>query len=364
MDAQKSPTEPFDKDTVRRLDSVTEDDIYRGFRTRALPDDVRKALKGEGLAAGSDWIRLSRVNPSRRRKMNEEIQRRYHRDLGNPDVLSDAQVLEHVKRRGEWTDAMKSRMEELHKQTTQQMAALWGEGMLPQDSTWSSDLVLLSDKFHAVVAASGKTEAEKLEVSEAFDRWQLWTPQRVKDGEYPADYNQTEQQGRLFDLAPGVESIDLINEIEELKDKQERRVTLIEDRSELAELQLRHARIFSDTAESRRDHTEEMAQLYFTCAWSDELGTPKGALTPTFELLWDYPEAAIRWLLYESFFFHNDIPDGAKEYLAAFGFLKVARANSENDPSVGSPAPLSSGLDGAPAEATPAVSGESLAPTT
>ena len=113
------------------------------------------------------------------------------------------------------------------------------------------------------------------------------------------------------------------------------------------------SRIFTDTVESRRDNTEEMARLYVTCERCDANRKPAGPLFPEFDGLWDLPDEAIQWLLIESYFFHNAVPDEARPYLETFGFLREGRKESgESAPSEPSPDPQTSSSDSAPADAT------------
>jgi hypothetical protein len=52
--------------------------------------------------------------------------------------------------------------------------------------------------------------------------------------------------------------------------------------------------------------------------------------------LWEFPDEVIQWLLIESYFFHNAIPDEARPYLEAYGFLQAGRErqNEQSAPSL------------------------------
>jgi hypothetical protein len=358
--AEKAEHE-LSKDEVRRLDAVTEHEVAQGHRVREVPDGVRAALKEEGIDPPA-FVRLNRVNPARRRFIMEEVQKRYHRDLRDAEVMSNAQVLKVVTERGEWSDVMQRRMDELQRSTTMAMAGLWGEGLTPDTGAYAAEMLEFCDRYRQRVAESALAEEEKAALVGEFDKWVAYGPDSASDPRYEG-YEPFTAQQRLFEALGTADAADLVNLVEETKDKQQRLIRLVEERVELMDLQLRHAKIFANTAESRRDHTEEMAQVYFTCERCDKAGLSKGRLTDAFDDLWNFPDRAIKWLLHESYFFHQNIPDGAREYLETFGFIAAEReerpANTANDQSAGSPAPQPSKLVGTPAEATPAASGAS-----
>jgi hypothetical protein len=296
------------------------------------------------------------VNPARRRFIAEEVQRRYHRDIRNPDILSNAQVLKEVQERGEWSPDMQKRLDTLQDKTTREMGALWSEGLTPETTTFASEILSLCERYKDLVEESSKTDEEKASLLAKFDKWVAYVP-GTTDPVF-AGYEPLTVHAELYEESPSTDAVDYVNAIEEAKDKQRRLIQLAEDRLELMTLQLKHVKIFADTAESRRDHTEEMAQLYYTCDRCSADGKSLGKLAKEFDELWNFPDDAIRWLLYESYFFAHDVPDEARSYLATYGFTEAARrSSSENDPTDGSPAPQNSKVDGTPSVATPADSG-------
>lgn len=355
----------MDKKVAERLDSIAEGEIQRSYRIRQLPADLQALLRDAGIDP-PQRIRLSKMNPARRRKINEVVQRRYHADLQDREILSDSQVLELVKVRGEWNETKKARMDELQQQTTRDMARLWHAGLTPDSMSFRGTLAEKVKAFQDSIEGSDGLDAEtKAQFARIFARWYRWR----KDLDYT---DEAVEQGRerysvdadwawMIDHAPTIGDGQVLSDIEELKDKQVDLDRLNEARFELAELQIKHARIFAGTVESRQSHAEEMAQLYYTCERLDATDVPLGPLTETFDALYEFPQAAITWLLYESMFFHNDIADEARDYLATFGFLKAERStesatgranatNGANTPSDASPVPQSSNSAGAPAD--------------
>lgn len=352
----------LDDATRARLDSIVESEVALGFRLRPVPEALQAQIRAAGLPA-PEYIRLSAINPARRRDINKLVQQRYHRDLKDDDVLSDAEIQALAEKRGEWSTAKKKRMDELQELTTREMGRLWAEGFSPDTATWANDIVQAAITFKAALdAAEDKTAEEKEAIGAVFDRWLAYLPERHE--EYTAKFAAI--QGRevysvdadfahLLEHAPDFENVERLNEMDELKDKQRRLIQLTTQRLELQELQLKHARIFAGSAESKQQHNEELAQLYYTCHICDAHGVPKGHLAPTFDALWEFPDEAIRWMLYESYFYHNEVPDEARDYLSNWGFMRAGGskpASGESAPSAESHAPPPSKTDTEPVAAT------------
>lgn len=344
---------------LARTDSVVEASVSRGFRIRDVPAHVRRAIEEFGLTAPPK-IRLSAINPKRRADINAMVNQRYYRDLKDKDIPSDAEVLKLVEERGEWSMDRKRRMEELQERTVREMALLWSGGFDPQKITYAQDLLSTALDLKQSVEATERTAEEKAEFHERLDRWVSYTKERADDAKYVEaaqkqgrpKYSPDADQQWLLDHAPTLEDIDRLNACEDLADKRDRVIRLNEERLELAQLQVKHARIFAGTAESRQQHTEEMAQLYFTCEACDEEGRVTGRLLPSFDELWNYPDDAIQWLLYESYYFHNEVPDEAREFMTTWGFLKADREETVPEAPVDSESPAASG-ESAHSDASP-----------
>lgn len=341
-----------------RIDSVIESEVSRGYRIRELPDAIRVAIQRELGREAPHYIRLSSINPRRRELIAEVVQEQYHDDLLNPRVRSDAQILEAAEKKGEWSLEKKRKMEELQDAVFGEMAKLYHEGFDPNDNPMQAKLAEHTLVFLGLVDGAGFAPELLASVKDVFERWLGFTPDQAPA--YTSLYAEKQQRERylpevdfsfLLDHLP-MAAIDELHAIEELKDRQERLVTLNERSLELAELQGKHARIFAGSAESRQLATEEMATLYFTSEVVDAEGTPKGKLAPAFDGLKDFPLVAIRWLTNESQFFHNHVPDIARKVYEQWGFHLAERKQAsvgENAPSAESLAPDSSSSDSAPA---------------
>lgn len=356
----------MDAKVAERLDSITETQIAKSFRVCQFPDELQALLRDNDIKI-TPRIRFSKINPRRRGLIAEVVQRRYHNDLKS-DILSDAQVFDLVKSRGEWSAEKKARMDELQLKTTREMGRLWANGLTPNTVAYSSQLAVKVREFlDGIEESDALTPEQKSEISKIFQRWYEYRKGKDYSEHAKAQgretYSVDADWGWLVDHMPKIELGQLLSDMDELKDKQVDIESLIADRVELQELQLKHARIFAGTVESRQANAEEMAQLYFTCEQLDAADVPQGHLTKTFEDLFALPEDVIRWLMFESMFFHNDIADEARDYLSTFGFLKAERTaesetgpasapSGESTPSDASPVPPNSSSDGASQDAT------------
>lgn len=349
----------MDTGTQQRLDHILEDEVKRGYRVKAVPASVNEQLEGEGGPAISR-VRLTRLNPARRRKIAEVVQRQYHRDLQNPEILSREQVMKLVRERGEWTEQLEIEMKELQEKTNAEMGELFLNGIAKDD--WTADLLKATSAFRAKLKALVAPEQED-SVERRLRRWIEYTSdqQKAYDEAYASEqgretYSVDVDYMQLKVAVPDFEAQGYLEQIEDLRDKLQRFIKLQRNRIRLAELQQKQTKIFADTVEQRRDNAEEMARLYFVTERLDEEGRPLGPLVPTFDDLWNWPEDVIQWFLVEVYFFLNGIPDEAREYLQTFGFLKadgedetIRSPNGESEPSDESPAPPNSKLDSSPA---------------
>lgn len=360
----------MEKDVERRLDSVLEHEIAKGFRIKELPIELVAQLQSYKITEFTRF-RLTRMNPARRRKLSEAVQRSYHRDLQTPEILSEAQIMKLVVERGEWDPEREERIKELQRSTNASMSGLYLEGFTNDTSEWASDILEQSDAWRAALDASELSPEDKVSTTERFNRWIEYAPEKQAD--YTAKYAASQTRDEyspdadamfVCDRVPTIEAVEAIGQLETLLDKAHRFVKLTEERQSLSDLQLRKARIFSDSVEARRENSEEMARLYYTCERVDAAGMPTGPLMPTFEALYDFPDDVIQFMLVESYFFHNGIPDEARPYLETFGFIRAEPGasdesstpmplpNSGSEPSVELPAPQNSSSDSLAAVAT------------
>lgn len=324
--------EYMDTKVEQRLDSIVEDEMQKGYRIKELPAEYVSALKDSG-GRTLEYVRFTRVNPARRRKINELVQRLYNKDLRDPDILSHAQLLELVQKRGEWTPEMEKELKDLERNTNRELGELYAQGMVNND--WGVQLLSLADNFREMLHKH-ITDPEKLRTEmDRFNRWVEFNVDRQEEyNEKHASaqgkkvYNVDIDHQRLMNaVSTSPEAVDLLYEVDSLRDRLHKFMELQKRRLRLAELQLRSLKIFSESAEQRRDTNEEMARLYFTTESVTKDGEPKGPIAKTFEDMWDFPEDVIQWLLLEAYFFQNGIPDVAREYLEGFGFTKAVRAS-------------------------------------
>jgi len=351
----------MEQKTQKRLDTVLEDELSRGYRIKELPEALSETLEREcGVAVTR--VRFTRLNPSKRRKISQVVQRQYHKDLQDPDILSHEQILKLVQDRGEWSPAMDKEMSDLQASTSREMGSLFMTGV--NQGSWTVDLLDAASAYREAVEAHITDRDKAADVLTRFDRWLEWSKDRTE--EYDTTFAAS--QGRdiysvdldfqeLTNAVPDLEAIEHLNTIDELRDRLQRYVKLQKERLRLAELQLKHSKIFSDSVEQRRDNAEEMARLYFTTDVIDADGKPMCPLVESFDKLWDFPEPVVQWLLVEAYFFLNGIPDEAREYLQTFGFLaadagETTSSTGESELSDESPAPPTSKLDSNPAVET------------
>lgn len=363
----------MEQQTQKRLDTVLEDELARGYRIKDVPQALAETLESEcGVAVTR--VRFTRLNPAKRRKISQVVQRQYHKDLQDPEILSHEQILKLVQERGEWSSALDKEMTDLQASTSREMGALFVNGV--DQSSWTVQLLDAASAYREAISAHITDADTAAAVLERFDRWLEWSKDR--SDEYDAKH--AAKQGRdvysldldyqeLVNAVPDLETIDHLNTIDDLRERLQRYVKLQKERLRLAELQLKHSKIFSDSVEQRRDNAEEMARLYFTTDVVDANGKPSGSLAAAFEDLWEFPEPVIQWLLVEAYFFLNGIPDEAREYLQTFGFLaadvgETTSSSGESEPSDESPAPPTSRLDSSPVEETDSASSASVLVTT
>lgn len=354
----------MDKEIQKRLDAVLEDEIRRSFRIRDVPVKVQAQLIANGLPK-IERVRFTRPNSRKRSKIQETAMRQYNRDLKDADVPSHEQIMQAASERGQWSPDKEKRMNELDDIVRRAQEQLYIDGLAEDD--WTTRLLENAKGFRAAVDASDADAEKKERAAAVFTRWLDFTPehQLLYDAQYAKDqerdvYSADVDQSALYDLAPTAEAAEMITVVADLRQKLVRYHRLGQDRMELTTLQMEYGRLFSGSAESRRNSTEELARVYYCTEVVDANDTPVGPLFPAFDTMWDLPDDVIQYLLVEHTFFLRGYPEEAKEYLEAFGFLDAELAASETTapsgesaPSVESPAPQSSRDDSPQSEGTP-----------
>lgn len=362
----------MDEATEKRLDAVVEDEVRKGYRVKAVPKTLQAQLAEEGITISR--VRFTRLNPARRRKIAEVVQRQYHKDLRNPDILSQDQLMKLVTERGEWSEQHALELKTLQESVNRRMGLLYlgnqTEGIIQE--LWQS-----ADAFRTMINTH-VPEDKRQDVTELFNRWVDFTPdaQERYNTEHAAKqgrdrYSPDADMQRLYLAVPQATARESLDALEALRDRIYDLIVLQRDRAKLLELQMKQAKIFSDSAEQRRDNAEEMARMFFTTECVDDDNKPVGPLVPEFDKLYDFPEDAVQWFLVESYFFQNGIPDEAREYLETVGFLQAERESTdkvspslESAASAESPVPPSFKDASVAAVSTPVASSAPVADTT
>lgn len=337
----------MEKEIREHLDSIVSDEIASGYRIRDVPAHILKALKEakevDPTVPIFNRIRLTKLTPRKRRFVSEAVMKRYHTDLGNADILSNAKLKEINITRGEWSEDLEKRITELQAETTGMMRDLYLEGFNKQ-AEWGKELDDKAKEFRKAIEDCDKHPDEKKYLLGIFERWINYTPKdresytelyKIEQG--LENYSPDRDLVKLLDTAPTVEAGDLLTEIEELMDKLYRFIGLMEKRSELYSLHERKSKIFGESVESRRDNAEEFARLYYGIDVLDPNNKSLGPIVAKFDDLETLPDEAISWLVEEGFLFYQGIPDGVKDYLEQWGFMSAERETGTSQPSEGSP---------------------------
>jgi hypothetical protein len=324
----------------QRNDAIAEDDIRRGWAVSEVPDTLKVELKEAGLKP-FEHIRMTRLNPTRRRKITEVVQRAYFRDLKDSDLLSNAQVKELVETRGEWTPKHEQRLAQLQERTQSKMMTLYHEGVR-RSKEWLEQIGAHRERFVEIVNESDKPDNIKEELKERFERWAAYSPKMQTEYQerYPTAlvdglYYPDRDLGWLMDNSPTLEVADLLEDVDNINLRIHNFITLVEERNEYDELRVTRLRIFANTVESRRDNAEEVARVFFCTEVCNAEGTPIGPLSTDFEKMYDLPDSVISWLVEEQFFFHNAIPRETQEMLKGFGFLSPKVETEESTTTTG-----------------------------
>jgi hypothetical protein len=362
----------MDRETQANLDAIREFEIVQGFRIKELPKALQALLKAYD-APVFDRVRFSKLNPGRKKRIGELVQRCYHRDLRDDALLSHKELKDLAEKRGEWSDAEDKRMEELRTTLQREIEEVYLEGTI--DTNWREAYLEEADKFAGYVTEAYQAEdPDKLaRVLKVFDRWAeylpeqkaLYTERYAAEQERP-EYSADQDLGWLYDHAPHQAAIECLNEIEDIRERMLKSVEFGRKRWEWGALQERYTAVFSESIESRRSNTEAMAKVYHCVERVDANDKAAGPLTATFDELWELPEDVIQWLLVHTANFLAGRTDADLEYLEALGFLHADRKNeqtssvegSESAPSDASPDPQTSKRDLTPSMATGPASSE------
>jgi hypothetical protein len=306
------------KDVNERLDTIVEDEVRRGWKVVAIDPYFQDMLEASELPRIA-YLRFVRMNPARKREVAELVQRRYHADLQDPTILSEAQVKALAATRGEWTAAMEQELAGLTERSKSLMQQLYVADFASGSEQWLVEL----ESIAATVRDAMKEDAE---ATARFNRWLDYTPDR--EAEYTALYAEAQQRTKYIPEVDfqalslySIEVSDLVEQLDDLKSRIENYYALIKVRQEQATLQVKRDRLFEQTAEARRDQAEELARLYVTATVCDADGTQRGKIAKSFDGLWEFPFDVLQHFTTEAYLFHNHITSEARAYLEVFGFL-------------------------------------------
>lgn len=344
----------MDTTASQHIDAIKEAELEAGHKVVVVPASVRAALVRDGLP-DLPAVRLVRMNPRRRRDAAVLVQKRYMVDMLDDALPSEAQMKELAAKRGEWTPVHDAERKQLGEESQQLMLGLYSDGFGEGAERWATRIDELSAQLRA--AMPDAEDGEPHSMREVFETWRAWVSEQP--GNDPA-YNPDRALQQLYNAFPTFG--DALSELDDLKDRVNRYWKLVRVRTKLNELELRRARVFDQTVESRRDQVEEYARLYATTTRLDAFGNDAGPLTADFDALWDLPFDALSFLTTEAYLFSNGIADEARKYLETWGFLVPTLPDSPKPDSDASPDVGTHNSDGSVAGATPATTSASVAP--
>jgi hypothetical protein len=360
----------MDDTLTRQIDTIVENEIARGYIVKTMPanmvDLLKEAAKFNPEVQVLDRVKFTKLTPRKKRLINEAIVARYHEDLQRKNLLSNDQLRKLNIERGEWSADNEKKIEELQTKTTEIMRQLYVDGVDRRDQ-WGIDLLEAISKYTELVDNPKEDYKlfvfgeQKAAVMTVFERWTRSNTETPKEGE---EYTTDADFKVLFELYPDPEALDLLSHIDDLQHRIVSFTTLLNQRRELLELQLKQARMYSESVESRRETAEELARLFHLTECCDEDGNSLGPIAPSFDKMWDLPDEVIQWLLVEVYFFLNAIPDEARGFLQEWGFIQAPLASGQLKPSEESPVEPSSKPDLPVVKETPVRSSGRKARTT
>ena len=363
----------MDEHIQQRLDQLVEDEVRAGLREVSLPDEYYAILKADRA-----WdpqiplfrrIRFRKLTPKIRRQINEAVIKRYHADLKNPDLLSMEQIRKLNIERGEWSAELENKLRDLQEETGRLSRDLYLDGM-DQEQQHLVRLGELTEEFQKHLTGIEDVELRNRALR-IFQRWLEYTPE-VQDAyttAYAAEqeleaYSFDRDLARLYDVSLPTEAFETLQQIQDERDHLERYVTLLKKRKDLLDLQVKQAKMFTESVEQRRDTCEEMARLFFCTQVMHDGKDQFAPIMTTLDDLWLLPDEIIQWLLIEIYFFLNGIPDEARPYLQSMGFLLAPRSSGAQPASGEQPEEPSSNPASLPVTATPVPSTVAATSTT
>jgi hypothetical protein len=359
-----------------KMDSVVEEEIRRGYLVLDVPPEIVRQLEDEHAINSAVTVfkklRFLKVTPRRRSDIARAVVLRYHTDLQDKTLLSNEQLRVLNVERGEWTVEEGKQLEVLQERSNALMRQLTLTGFDPREE-WMAAMTEATNQLFADIddtdAAEGRkplSEADRAEARRRIGRWMDFRAENqaqfdklyAEDQHLPA-YSPDADFTWLIDHAPSLDSVDLLQAVDELRDKLDKYLTLLEVREKLYTIQGKRAKIFAESVESRRDQAEEMGRVYFCSEVLDAKEVGCGRVAKTFDQMWELPDDLIQWLLIEAYFFFSNVPVETREFLERWGFVKAPGRNGLSASSGESPAEPNSKPDLQQSVATPPVSSDS-----
>lgn len=362
------PTKSVSQDMQRRMDSLVEDEVVRGWRIKHLPDQLVQLLiemaQVDPLIRPFTRVRFSKLTPRKRSLINKAVVQEYHAQLQQKALLSREAIRRLNIERGQWSVEKEQRLAELDRQVTRVQHELHSEGFNPRER-WLEELLTNAEIYRK--SLTEPDEAGRLmnspelneESERRFSRWLNYTPQQLAD--YTASYAQ--EQGLveysemadfqwLMDHAPSLKGAEALAQIEGLRDKLERYMAYLDGLGERNVLKEQELRMYAGSVESSQETLEEMARVFYITEVLDDDGQSLGPITADFGDLEALPDEVIKWLIYESYFFLNNTPDEAREFLHQWGFLQAPQPSGSPESSDGLLAEPNSKSDSEPVTTT------------
>jgi hypothetical protein len=356
-----------------RMDSVVEEEIRRGYRVLDVPAELVQQLETERAINPAvtvfKKIRFLKVTPRRRSDIARAVVLRYHTDLQDKTLLSNEQLRALNVARGEWSADEDKKLEDLQERSNALMRQLTLTGFDPREE-WMHAMneatsKLLADLDNPDTSDNRKPlgDADRALAHRFLNRWMEFRKENQArfDELYAAEqglsaYSPDKDFMWLMDHSPTLDSVDLLQAVDELRDKLDKYLTLLEVREQLFTIQSKRAKIFAESVESRRDQAEEMGRVYFCAELLDADEKGCGRVAKTFEQMWELPDDVIQWLLIEAYFFFSNVPVETREFLERWGFVRAPGRSGSSASPVESPAEPSSKHDSPPSAVTPPVS--------
>jgi hypothetical protein len=352
----------------KQLDTIVEDLVAKGYIIKDVPADLLAALKEahdqNPEVQVFERVRFTKLTPRKKRFINEVVIQRYHKDLQNKELLSNEQLRKINSERGEWTTENEAKLRELQDKSAVMMRDLYLDG-IDRREEWLDTLMVKGATYRGFLTNPPKEHVLQLfgeakdQALEVFDRWSAFSTgdQAEYDTKYAPSQNRVvyspeADMQKLMEYLPEALYINLLSEIDELRYKLIKYTDLVKIRRELVELQLKQARIFAESVESRRDSAEELAKLYYTTDIVDDKDAVLGPIATSYDKMWDIPDEIIQWLLIELYFFINGIPEEARKYLSEWGFIRAPQASGAQPSSEELPEVPNSNSDSPPVKAT------------